>query len=308
MYNNKAISILNSRRTYLPPIENIKCFYHNDNDGRLAAYFVYLYTRNKNESNYIEVDYNKVTPSVDYVNDGDIVFIVDTSFTEKTYDKLKEISNKAKKVYWFDHHKSSKELIDSNIILSDNIIKVIDMNRCGALITFNGLFAGEEIPTILKLVDDYDRWVHNYKESKFFAVATDGISLDNKKDWSLLELDLYNLISRGQVISEYLDTKNTEDFNKSGYSCIINGHRCLVMNKPGNSSVFGKKFDEVNFGIMWYYDNGTYKYSVYSQLDEIDCSKIARYFNPTGGGHKGAAGWVSKELCILPNSIFDIDM
>ena len=40
-----------------------------------------------------------------------------------------------------------------------------------------------------------------------------------------------------------------------------------------------------------------FEYSLYSEKDYIDCaSLVQKIFGPESGGHKGAAGGVSKEL------------
>lgn len=289
--------------------DNIKCFYHCDNDGRLAAYFVHLYTQNTNRNNYIEVDYVNRVPSADIVNDGDIVYIVDTSFTKDTLNLLQDIANKAKKVYWFDHHKSSKEIIDNYIEeLNGNIYYRVDMNRCGAMITFDELFPDINHPTILKLVDDHDRWQKKYPQSNYFKLATDGIPLSDMENWDKVEKNLDNLIDFGERLDKYMNIVNSEDFKNNGYTCTINGKKCLVMNKPGNSAVFGKYYNDTHLAIMWCFMKEKFKYSVYSELPDIDCSKIAQFFNPKGGGHKGAAGWASDKMDIKPYDVFEIPM
>jgi nanoRNase/pAp phosphatase (c-di-AMP/oligoRNAs hydrolase) len=46
--------------------------------------------------------------------------------------------------------------------------------------------------------------------------------------------------------------------------------------------------------------NGTsYKVSLYTEKDNIDCGKIAKYFG--GGGHRQAAGFITSNLNFLKN-------
>ena len=90
----------------------MKCFYHNDMDGRCAGALVSYFTGELNKEDFCEVDYNKVLPQD--VEEG-IVYFVDYSFTETTKPYLDSlINNKNIKVIWIDHHTSSIELISMN--------------------------------------------------------------------------------------------------------------------------------------------------------------------------------------------------
>lgn len=51
----------------------MKCFYHNDMDGRCAAALVAHYTGNRNTENYFEVDYRNPLP-IDVVKGGETVY------------------------------------------------------------------------------------------------------------------------------------------------------------------------------------------------------------------------------------------
>lgn len=59
----------------------MKCFYHNDIDGRCAASIVARWTNNYNKKDYIEYDYNEPIPT-EVISDKETVYFVDLSFSE----------------------------------------------------------------------------------------------------------------------------------------------------------------------------------------------------------------------------------
>ena len=61
----------------------MKCVHHNDCDGRSAGAIVAYFTSNYNSENYFEDDYSGKFPYETFQN-GEQVFLVDYSFTEKT--------------------------------------------------------------------------------------------------------------------------------------------------------------------------------------------------------------------------------
>ena len=58
--------------------------------------------------------------------------------------------------------------------------------------------------------------------------------------------------------------------------------------------MFGDKIKEYDAVIPFYYINGKWKYSIFTEKDNVDCESIAKYYG--GGGHKKAAGWVIDDL------------
>ncbi len=81
------------------------------------------------------------------------------------------------------------------------------------------------------------------------------------------------------------------------FETTFKGLRAIVINKPiSNSKVFDSVWDESKHDIMIIFGckPGSFKYSLYSTKDNVDCSDIARLFG--GDGHKGAAGFHSDML------------
>lgn len=286
----------------------MKIFHHNDNDGKAAAAMLYLLAKKEllidlNKEDFIEVNYNSSVPSADLIEEDEIVYIVDYSFTSATINILKEICNKSKYVMWLDHHQSSLEVQD----IAEKICSYmeLDMNRSGALIAYDLFIRGKEydnggISYLIKLVDDYDRWVHNDKNSMLFNNGSVLYDTHPMSDiWVNHPIDV---IERGKIIKEYRDITNHKITEKNSYEITLCGHKCIVLNTPEFSSqVFADYYDKYKFAIRFNFDGYNYQYSIYSSLEDIDCSQIAKVINPKGGGHRGAAGFVSNKIVFKPN-------
>lgn len=285
----------------------MKIFHHNDNDGRAAAAMVNLFMDKERKTplskeNFIEVDYGKYVPNASIVNNNEIVYIVDYSFTKQTFHLLQAIAEKTKRIYWFDHHKTSLEVEDYAKKICEYV--ELDINRSGAMIVYDKLVRGkifdnDDIRRTITLVDDYDRWIHSTPDSMLF---NNGSRLHNThplgKIWIL---NPQRAINEGKVIKKYRDITNNEITQRSSYTIKLNGHDCIVLNTPESSSqVFGDYYDKYKLAIRYCFNGRNYQYSIYSGLEDIDCSEIAKICNPNGGGHKGAAGFYSNILEFLP--------
>ena len=296
----------------------MKVFYHDDADGKAAAHCVYLYAKSLrkeiSKDDFFPVNYGDKIPSADKLSrKGEVVFIVDYSFTEKTIGSLSEISFKALgNVYWYDHHKTSLEVKD--YVEKSNMCKsmVIDMNRSGARIAYDELIVKNNIfnlnlETVITYVDDYDRWIHKYPVSLPFNSGL--MMYQNGPTDDVWDNDPTEVIEKGTVIQKYLSITNNKNVRNNAFFIKINDKKCIVLNTPSRSSqTFGELYDKYKFGIVYSFNGKEYYYSVYSSLSEIDCSMIAKHFDPKGGGHKCAAGFRTNKELFKDGNIFRIRM
>lgn len=301
----------------------MKVFYHNDNDGKGAAYLVYFYSKcilkeELEKNDFIEVNYNNSIPTSDIVNKDEIVFIVDYSFTNGTIDQLRNLHNKTNNIYWFDHHKSSLNIIET--VRDEKLVAYseIDVTRSGAKIVYDYIIRkteGTDVPDILKaieqkiiFIDDYDRWVHKYPESILFNIGSSMYDTHPMSDFWNDWTNVTEIVNNGKLLKKYKDNVNKSYCKQYAYECTINGHKCIVMNTPESSSqAFVELYDEYKFAIRYNFNGEVFKYSIYSNLEDIDCAKIANLLNPKGGGHKGAAGFVSDRLIFTKDNEYWIE-
>lgn len=78
----------------------MKCFYHNDLDGKCSAFWVQQ-KENMNSEDLIECDYGARKADLSCVKKDEKVWIVDYSIDPNDMEKLSKIT---KKVVWIDHH------------------------------------------------------------------------------------------------------------------------------------------------------------------------------------------------------------
>lgn len=287
----------------------MKVFHHNDMDGRCAGAIIAFEEKNYNSNDFFECNYINELP-FDKVCQGEKVYLVDYSFTEFTVWQLRKlIEEKECEVIWCDHHDSSISLIrDENSWLHQNIDKIKGIRStdyCGAVLTWL-YFGHNEIPMFLKFVDDYDCWKNKLQpETDYFK-----LSVDAQKDWAtgdfwrgLLkgDIDLQELLEQGKAIKAYVMSDLTRYRKSYGYESVIQISDtetlpCFVVNRRMNSWIFGELINKYPVVSAWTFDGVRYLYSLYSTNPEVDCSKIAERFG--GGGHKGAAGFSTRELIL----------
>ena len=205
---------------------------------------------------------------------------------------------------------------------------------------FSGLVAGTNcydmygmakqtgsVPDHIKYVSDYDTWQYKYTITMYFKYAYD---MAPNKDlfffkYEEIEYDspkyyeaMFNDIEAGKAISSYVDSQNAATLKSHGYESYIPNHiiygkaedeyECTaiyVINHYGNSTVFGEKYHEYPYVVIWYFTGELYMHSIYSDIKKFtdtDCEAIASKFG--GGGHRGAAGWTSRSLMFAERRFF----
>ena len=283
----------------------MKCFYHNDIDGLSAAAIVARFTNNYCPDDYIEYDYSKPIP-VELINSGETVYFVDLSFSVNTVDKLKEIlEEKQCDLIYCDHHTSTMEIMKQ----FPEYQKIKGIRRegiSGAALTWmyfnNCTFA--DCPTFIQLISDFDCWKFDFANTIYFKYALEAEDISPFSNiWNRLCRDsmtngklLKSMIEDGKVIEKYTFNWYSGYCKNNSYESEIDGLKCLVCNIRANSLVFGSLINNYPVVAIWVFDGTQYKYSIYSNKENVDCSKIAEKFG--GGGHKGAAGFVSTELIL----------
>ena len=109
----------------------------------------------------------------------------------------------------------------------------------------------------------------------------------------------------------YVDTNNMALLSKNGFEFNIDYfgkvYKCLALFQYGNSMVFGDKINDYDIVSLIRFNGSQFVYSLYSNKDNIDCSKIATtlgtFSKLGGGGHKGAAGFQTYENIMYKNCI-----
>jgi len=291
----------------------MKVFHHNDMDGYSAAHIIKRY-KGLNMSD-IKRDFVEVTHDIESdkkkfesVNEGEEVWIVDFSFTEPTVENILNLMKKNCKITWIDHHISSVELIKSHPELN-RIPGLIKDGISGAALTYLYCFNSkegrdvtvDECPEYIQLISDYDCWYLKMNpRTDLFKLYYD--CAPNK--WEFLDQCYDNRFDSGfiakcceggKIVKNFIDNENKYYRETYGYESEYDGMKVFVVPKDSNSWIFGELIQKYPMVVNYGFDGEKYTYSLYADKKfSTDCSKIAEKHG--GGGHKGAAGFQSKEL------------
>lgn len=276
-------------------------------DGKCAGAIVARATGNYDENDYIVYDYSKPIPT-ESIGEGETVYFVDLSFSVNTIDKLKEIIEQKKcDLIWCDHHSSSMEILKTYPEYN-NIKGIRREGISGAALTWMYFYGCEfdEIPQFVKYVSDFDCWKFEFEDSLYFKYAVEAKDHDALDIiWNKLVRDandsktprLHEMVEKGKTISKYVKKEYKAYREAYAYESRIDGIKCLVVNRSCNSLVFGDLIEDYPIVAIWAFNGDIYKYSLYSDKPDIDVSKIAERYG--GGGHKGAAGFVSDKMILV---------
>lgn len=289
----------------------MKCYYHGDKDGLVAAFWVYLSagkTDNLPMSDNIEDDFIQENPGfeIDFnkIRPNEQVYIVDLSISPDQMRRLLEITNN---ITWIDHHKSA---IDKFENFEHDIRGIRYDGISGCMLTYCYLHhmtdrgqgeikpfdikMTEDAPLFTKLTDDYDIWTFKYgQDTKDF---NSGFYLydfkPNSKEWfKFFESNNREkeIIEAGKIITLHKQ-QSAKSYLKYGYETEFEGMSAFVINKAQiNSDDFNDVTDKEKYDIfIGYVFNGD-KYIISLRGNNKPVLDIAKKYS--GGGHSNSAGF-----------------
>ena len=275
-------------------------FHHNDADGRCAAAIVKRWYDSVTPPpmehsclKMIEMDYKTEIP-IGAIDPNDTVVIVDFSFKPEDMKKVMAVTKMG--VIWCDHHKTAKEYDYGCDIPGAR--DFTDKGLCGAELAWKFFFPREAKPRWLMLLGDYDSWRMEHREEclAFYEGLKLYIQDPEYGIWHELfkEIGLWDKIrSEGLACINYRDNYCSEICKSFGFETTILGQKAYALNiYRFGSQAFGDKISEYPVCIAFIYDGHQFTVSLYSE--SVDVSLIAKAYG--GGGHRGAAGFVCREL------------
>lgn len=282
----------------------MKCFYHADNDGKCAAYWVYKDAVNKDNygREFIEINYGIPFP-IKTIKPDEEIYIVDYSIEVEEMRKLLQIT---RNVIWIDHHKSAIEKYNdfetpiegirydgvAGCMLTYCYLNHMTYKGTGNKKSFD-LSMTELAPEFTKLIADWDVWTFKYGDrTREFNMGFELYDKDpSSESWSMMEQDssvVDDIVEKGKLLIQYRDVWASEYCKSKGYEINFEGYKCFAMNLGScNSEYFKSIADDYDILIPYYYNGKVWMYSLYSE--KVDVSEIAKKYG--GGGHKGASGF-----------------
>jgi len=286
----------------------MKCYHHNDADGRCAAAIVAMSQGawgldrpfDLESFQFIEMDYR--TPvNIDEVKDQEPIFIVDFSFKPEV---MKALMEKTRNVIWIDHHKSCADYPYAKEQIA-GLRDFSDKGRSGCELAWEYLMK-TEIPYGVVLIGDYDSW--RLEMSPKSLEFRTGIELENQSPLSAFWPGLFQhrliveeVINNGRTCIKYRDQFCADYMKQFGFETELEGVEAYACNfyrygSPG----FGTNFQQYPMCIAFAYDGRRFTVSLYSEREDVDCAAIAKKYG--GGGHRGASGFICTELPFHPKN------
>ena len=292
----------------------MKCFYHNDADGRCAGFWVYycagLSDVNDN-AEFIEMSYEKPFP-MDIIRPDEQVYIVDYSISP---DEMRELLKITKDVTWIDHHKTAIEKYEgfehdirgvridgiAACMLTYCYLHRMTVGGLGEIRPFD-IRMTEDAPCFTKLIADWDVWKFDYgDETRKFVTAFNAEDFRPKStNWHRFVDDNIDrnaelvMIGWGATMIRYRDGWAKECLKRFGFETEFEGLKCFAVNLGNCNSEYFKSLPEGKYDVFMPFAFNGEKWTVSMYSTTHDISGICKKYG--GGGHAGAAGFQCKEL------------
>jgi len=257
-------------------------FYHSNCYDGFGAAFV-CWKKFGESAQYFPVSYGFNPPEVD--SRCEELYIVDFSYPERI---INELLKKFKTITILDHHKTAKEMLEPLIGTKSQLEIIFDMDRSGALITWDHLFPGQEAPALIRHISDRDLWKFEMDRTKEVHKALVSYPMDFGL-WDTFEVE--RLKMEGVTCNRLYDNL-VKNICKAFWIGEIAGHKVPMVNTSIAWSEVGHQLltdsPEADFVASFTVFDTQVMWSLRSK-GEFDVSAIAKKFG--GGGHLNAAGF-----------------
>lgn len=289
----------------------MKCFYHNDADGRCSGFWVHLSVGINDQyldHDFIEMSYAKPFP-MESIRKDEQIYIVDYSISP---DEMRQLLKITKNVTWIDHHKTAIEKYKdfeykirgirydgvAGCMLTYCYIHHMTQRGTGDIEPFDPSMT-KDAPRFTKLIADWDVWKFEYgDDTRHFITAFNAYDFwPSSRLWDgFLSSDDFTcseFIKKGITMNAFRDGW-ARDYMNLGFESEFEGVKCFAVNLGRCNSEYFKSLPVGRYDVLmpFVFDGNQYTVSLYSTT--IDVSVIAKKHG--GGGHKGASGFQCKEL------------
>ena len=287
------------------------CIYHFPCDDGLAS--AWVVRRKWPDIDLAGTNYGLPFPDLDIA--GKNVLITDFSFKPEV---LRDLGAKAKSIVVLDHHKTAQadlapfEAVGSGsefhadtaeaalaalAVLGKNIAAYFDMDRSGAMLTWDFCFPSEPAPMIIQFIEDRDLWRFKLRETRAFSLYLRSYAYDFDV-WTTIAGRIYSdpnsVIGEAISIERFYDQKIAEMLPTATLKSIGKWKDVPVAHAPyafasDLAHDLLKAHPSAPFAAVVVDAYGGRTYSLRSEGSRQDVSEVARTFG--GGGHRNAAGF-----------------
>ena len=263
----------------------IGIIYHRDcADGFGAAFAAH---RRYPGATFIASSYDDDSPDV---SGFDRIYIADFSFSRDVMLEMHKTLG-IENVILLDHHETAMQKI------GDLPNCHFDMNRSGAVMAWTHFYPDEEVPTLLKYVQDRDLWTWELPHSKAVSAYIWSWFTERTFDrWEKLSTEIDEEFDR--VVGEGYAILRSQDqlvtmACATAHTVNISHHDVPAVQSPILQSEIGVKlleiYPEAPFSAIYARDGKRTKWSLRSRIGGHNVGQIARGLG--GGGHPAAAGF-----------------
>jgi len=289
----------------------MKCFYHDDSDGKCAGFWVSLNVGINDGYNDMPeirpINYRDKFP-METIRPNEQIYIVDYSIAP---DEMRGLLGITKNVTWIDHHKTAIEKYQgfehdirgirydgvAGCMLTYCYIHHMTSRGEGEIKAFD-LSMTNDAPLFTKLIADWDVWKFDFgDDTRHFQTAFNAYDFSpSSKLWDRFFTSPFaeqDLILQGKTMMQFRDGW-AKSYMSLGFETVFEGVKCFAVNLGHCNSEYFKSLPEGQYDVLmpFVYDGNQYTVSLYSKT--VDVSDIAKKYG--GGGHKGASGFQCKEL------------
>lgn len=269
-----------------------KIIYHgnNCNDGFTSAIVAYqALVQDCQENGLAMKGMNPSDPFPwDWIKEGDKVYILDISFKRPDLLKLKEI---ASFVIVLDHHETAeKELAGLDFCK-------FDMQKSGAMLTWEYFYPKDTPPNLVKYVEDRDLWRFRYTATQYCHMGLTCIPKLVDTWLPLLghEEELDKVCKQGEAVTQYSNSLIGLICKKAYYTNlgdipVVAVNSAIYQSELGNHLLEQAVNAHIHYAIVWNVMKDKTVYSLRSRnTEDFNCADLAKKYG--GGGHKHAAGF-----------------
>lgn len=264
--------------------------YHgNCYDGFGAAWTAWL--KFGSRAVYLPVSYGHAPPELEPESE---VLIVDFSYPRQVLEGLAELHS----LQVLDHHQTAEAALRGLPYCE------FDMDRSGAMMTWNHLFPDQSPPLLVKYVQDRDLWRFAMRSSREVSAWLASWPFDFQK-WSeladLLEIEPELVIGEGEALLR-LKSQYVDSMCRHPLWIELAGHRVPAVNATVCFSEAGERlcelFPDADFAAYWLdRSDGLRQWGLRSR-NGFDVSEVAKHYG--GGGHRAASGFTTPLSDPLP--------
>ena len=281
-------------------------YHDNCADGFGAAWAAYK-KFGADGAEYLPMNYNdkrielhdgQLTFPVDLT--GRNVYVLDFSFSPKIIEAMLHLTAT---LTWIDHHKTAFESFNLDPTEPWYLISVgigwhaiLDPNKSGCVLAWEHFHPNEEVPALLKYIEDRDLWRWQYTSTR--DLTTGLRSKPFNFEWFDFANDnIAEVMNKGAAMNELFD-QQLADITKHPVPTSLYvvegscGRFGMSVNcTPQFASEAGNALAQLSgtFGMTWCAGDEGQVFVSLRSVGDYDVSAIAKAYG--GGGHKNAAGF-----------------